>query len=231
MVALAAIGASTANLDECDIFEERSFPDGDPHVMVGAATAGKSRGVTPKHLSKIWRISHEDAAWTIEATTQLIHRDPGTTLSWNDGTDDRALWYKHITSILSSDTMYATNETKLARSTRGNTCAQIFVLDKMFCAVYPMLSQNEYLSAPKQFAKDVGVPSALICDSHPSQLSQNEYLSAPKQFAKDVGVPSALICDSHPSQKARDRDVKKFLTSIGTMLKVLKAEVETQHAN
>ena len=192
-VASAAIGACTVNQGACDIFEERSFPDGDPHVMVGAATAGKSRGVTPEHLSKVWRISHEDAARTIDTTTQLIHRDPGTALSRNYGTDDRAIRYKHIKSIFFTDTMYAS---KLATSTRGNTCAQIFVSDKMFCAIYPMRSQNEYLSALKQ-------------------------------FAKDVGVPSALICDSHPSQKARD--VKKFLTSIGTTLKIL--EAETQHAN
>jgi hypothetical protein len=87
-VASGAIGACTVNQGACDIFEERSFLDGDPHVMVGAATASKSQGVTPKHLSKVWRISHEDAARTIEATTQLIHRDPGTILSpfsklWN----------------------------------------------------------------------------------------------------------------------------------------------------
>ena len=61
-VASAAIGACTVNQGACDIFEERSFPDGDPHVMVGAATASKSQGVTPEHLSKVWRISHEDAA-------------------------------------------------------------------------------------------------------------------------------------------------------------------------
>ena len=31
---------------------------------------GKPRGVDPKHLSKIWRISHEDAKNTIDVTTQ-----------------------------------------------------------------------------------------------------------------------------------------------------------------
>jgi hypothetical protein len=39
---LAAIGACTVNQDECEIFEERIFLDGDPNVMIGAATAGKS---------------------------------------------------------------------------------------------------------------------------------------------------------------------------------------------
>ena len=41
-------------LDEMEYWEN--------YVMVGAATASKSQGVTPEHLSKVWRISHEDAA-------------------------------------------------------------------------------------------------------------------------------------------------------------------------
>ena len=38
--------------------------------MASTAQAGKTRGVDPKHLSKIWRISHEDAQRTIDVTTQ-----------------------------------------------------------------------------------------------------------------------------------------------------------------
>ena len=30
------------------------------NLMASTAQAGISRGVDPKHLSKIWRISHED---------------------------------------------------------------------------------------------------------------------------------------------------------------------------
>ena len=33
--------------------------------MASTAQAGKSRGVDPNHLSKIWRISHDDAQSTI----------------------------------------------------------------------------------------------------------------------------------------------------------------------
>ena len=191
--ASCAIGACTVNPNGCEIFEERIIQDGDPYVIVGAATAGKSRGVTPEHLSKVWRIGHDDAARTLDATTQLIHRDPGTTLSRNYGTNDRAIRYRHLNSTFFTDTMFAT---KKATSTRGNTCAQIYVSDKMFVAIHPMRTQSEYLSSLKR-------------------------------FAKEVGVPKALVCDSHPSQKARD--VKGFLTGIGTTLKVL--EAETQHAN
>ena len=41
------------------------------NFMVSTAQAGKSGGVDPNHLSKIWRISHEDAQRTIDVTTQL----------------------------------------------------------------------------------------------------------------------------------------------------------------
>ena len=101
--------------------------------------------------------------------------------------------YKHLKSTFFIGMMFAT---KKATSTRGNTCAQIYVSDKMFVVVHPMETQSDYLSSLKR-------------------------------FAKEVGVPKALVCDSHPSQKACD--VKLFLTSLGTQLRVL--EAETQHAN
>ena len=41
------------------------------NFMASTAQAGKTRGVDPKHLSKIWRISHEDAQRTIDVTTQM----------------------------------------------------------------------------------------------------------------------------------------------------------------
>ena len=40
------------------------------NFMASTAQAGKTRGVDPKHLSKIWRINHEDAQRTIDVTTQ-----------------------------------------------------------------------------------------------------------------------------------------------------------------
>ena len=40
------------------------------YLMASTAEVGKRRGVDPKHLAKIWRISHEDAKNTIDVTTQ-----------------------------------------------------------------------------------------------------------------------------------------------------------------
>ena len=70
--------------DEDDTSQDDSDDDFDPvelddatnealldNFMASTAQAGKTRGVDPKHLSKIWRISHEDAQRTIDVTTQM----------------------------------------------------------------------------------------------------------------------------------------------------------------
>ena len=66
------------------------------NFMASTAQAGKSRGVDPKHLSKIWRISHEDAQRTIDVTTQTSIRTDDLVLSRNYSTNDRMLRYKRI---------------------------------------------------------------------------------------------------------------------------------------
>ena len=69
--------------DQDDISQDDSDDDFDPmeldddtnevlldNFMASTAQAGKTRGFDPKHLSKIWRISHEDAQRTIDVSTQ-----------------------------------------------------------------------------------------------------------------------------------------------------------------
>ena len=56
---------------------------------------------------------------------------------------------------------------------------------------------------------------------------ESEYPLALKLFAKEVGAPNILVCDGSKTQN--QRDVKTFLTQIGTTLKTL--EAETQEAN
>jgi hypothetical protein len=78
--------------------------------------------------------------------------------------------------------------TKKAKSLQGNTCAQLFVSDKGFMAVYPMQLQSEYLLALKQFAKDVGVPEVHVCDSHLLQKAREV-----KQFLTSVGMTLSIL--------------------------------------
>ena len=65
-------------------------------LMASTAQAGKPRGVDTKHLSKIWRISHEEAKITIDVTTQTSIRKDNPVLSRNYSTNDRMLRYKRI---------------------------------------------------------------------------------------------------------------------------------------
>ena len=60
----------------------------------------------------------------------------------------------------------------MAKSLRGNTCAQIFVSEKDFFALYPMKKESEYFLASKEFVKDVGAPDVLVCDSAKTQKKQ-----------------------------------------------------------
>ena len=64
------------------------------NLMASTAQAGNSRGVDPKHLSKTWRISHEDAQKTIDVTTQMSIWTDDPVLSRNYSTNERMLRYK-----------------------------------------------------------------------------------------------------------------------------------------
>ena len=54
-------------------------------------------GVDARHLSKVWRISYEDAKRTIDATTQYGTHTPNPVMNQNYTTNDRMLRYKRIT--------------------------------------------------------------------------------------------------------------------------------------
>ena len=144
--------------DDDDTSHDNSDDDFDPieldddtnevlldNFMASTAQAGKSRGVDPKHLSKIWRISHEDAQRTIDVTTQTSIRTDDPTLSRNYSTNDRMLRYRRIKDFFFMDTFFATK--KGGQSSRGHTCCQLFVTDKGFIYVVPM-KRNQKSSLP-----------------------------------------------------------------------------------
>ena len=158
--------------DDDDTLQDNSDDDFDPieldndtnevlldNFMASTAQAGKTRGVVPKHLSKIWRISHEDSQRTIDVTTQTSTRTDDPTLSRKDSTNDRMLRYKRIKDFFVMDTFFATK--KGGQSSRGHTCCQLFVTDKGFIYVVPMKKKSEVLLAIKQFAKEIGAPDSL----------------------------------------------------------------------
>ena len=166
------------------------------NFMASTAQAGKSRGVDPKHLSKVWRISHEDDQRTIDVTTQMSIRTDDTTLSRNYSTNDRMLRYKRIKDFFFMATFFATK--KGGQSSRGHTCCQLFITDKRFIYVVPMKKKSEVLPAIKQFAKEIGTPDSFVADMSGEQMS-----SEVKTFCNDIGTTLRALEEGTPwSNKA-----------------------------
>ena len=166
------------------------------NLMASTAQAGQSRGVDPKHLSKIWRINHEDAQRTIDVTTQMSIQTDDPVLSRNYSTNDRMLRYKRIKDLFFMDTFFATK--KGGQSSRGHTCCQLFVTDKGFIYVVPMNRKSEVLLAIKQFAKEIDAPDSFVADMSGDQMS-----SEVKKFCTDIGTTLRALEQGTPwSNKA-----------------------------
>ena len=193
---------STCNdVDECfDLFSDLDGDGANERVdefFSHSTNASRPRGVTPEHLSKIWRISHEDAKRTIDTTTQTSVRTQDPTLSCNYGTNDRMLHYRRIQDNFFMDTFFATK--KGGRSSRGHTCCQLFVTDKGFLYVVPMCRKSEVLQALKQFAKEIGVPTSIIADMSGEQMSHDV-----RKFCNDIGTTLRALEEGTPwSNKAK----------------------------
>ena len=97
---------------------------------------GSEDGIDAKHLSKVWCISHEDAKWTIDATTQHGTHLPNPAMNQNYTTNDQMLRYRRINQYFFMDTFFVTR--KGGTSSRGNTCCQLFIMDKGFIYVVTM---------------------------------------------------------------------------------------------
>jgi hypothetical protein len=115
--------------------------------MVSAVHVKKNRSVQAEHLSKIWRIDLEAAQKTLDITSQNCNRTKSDNLSRNYATNDKMLRYKRIKEFFFMDTFYATK--KAGKSSRGNSCCQLFVTDKGFIYVVPMKKESEVLQAVK----------------------------------------------------------------------------------
>jgi hypothetical protein len=159
--------------------------------MVSATSAGKSTSIDPEHLSKVWRISWDDAKRTIDVTSQHTIRTQDPTLSRNYGTNDRMLRYKRINTHFFMDTFFATK--KGGKSSRGHTCCQLFVTDKGFVYVVPMRRKSDVLQSVKQFAKEVGAPDAFVADMSGEQMSLDL-----KKFCNDIGTALRALEEGTP---------------------------------
>ena len=89
------------------------------------------------------------------------------------------------------DTFFSTAKAK--KSTRGNTCCQLFVTDKGFLHCIPMKSKREVILALKMFAKEIGAPDAIVCDALGEQTSKEV-----KGFLNKIGTSLRLLEQDTP---------------------------------
>ncbi len=106
-------------------------------------------------------------------------------MSCNAGTNNWAVRYWRINSQFFTDTLFAT---KMAKSLCGNTCAQIFVLDKDLISLYSTKKEAEYFLALKEFLKDVGTPDVLVCD-----LAKTQKKREVKDFCTQIGTTLNIL--------------------------------------
>jgi hypothetical protein len=184
--AAMAFGSVSKDDGACEIFEARVLEMlATAFATIQAVSAGKSKGVSAEHLSKVWCIPHDDAACTLDVTTQSLCHDLDSSLSRNVGTNDRAVRYRKIKSFFFMDTVFVTSA---AKSSQGNIWAQLFVSDRGFIAFYPMKKQQEVHLAVKQFAKEVGAPEVVVCDPHPAQIKREV-----REFCTQIGTTLKVL--------------------------------------
>ena len=116
-----------------------------------AAHSKRSQGVSKEHLSKIWKISIDEAAKIIEGTSQNKAHTSDPKIAKNYGTNDRMLRYERLKEYFYMDTLIATSKGGI--SLRGNTCGKLFVTDKVFVNFVAIKSRSEDILAMKQFSK------------------------------------------------------------------------------
>jgi hypothetical protein len=114
-------------------------------IMVSATHTGKSKGVDPAHLSKIWKIDLKTAERTLDVVSQYNKRTEDPKISRSYGTNNQMLRYRRIAEYFFMDTFFATK--KAGKSSRGHTCCQLFITDKGFVYIVPMKSKTEVLQA------------------------------------------------------------------------------------
>ena len=126
--------------------------------------------------------------------TQKCKRSNDPTLSRNYSTNDRTLRYKRIGQFLFIDTFFATS--KEGKSSRENTCCQIFVLDKGFVFVVPIKRKSKVPLDLKLFAKEIGSLDAIICDAAGKQKSKEV-----RKFCHQIGTTLRYLEESAPWAK------------------------------
>ena len=165
----ASNGSVLAYMEEARNIDAPIFGHLDDYkAKVDALEAKKPGNLSPEFLSCIWQIKPDLVKKALNQTIQLCRKGEDNELSCQFSINNQMLQYKQINSQFYKDTFFITGKGKL---TRGNTCAQSFVSDKGFVAIYPMVQKGDYLQALHLFCKEIGVPAISLVDPSGEQGS------------------------------------------------------------
>jgi Reverse transcriptase (RNA-dependent DNA polymerase) len=179
--------------DNVDTDAEWFLSDVDQYFVSSIAAEFSGNKSDATHLSKIWRISLQDAQRTLDVTSKHLRREDPNALSRNYPTNDRMLRYRRLKQYFFMDTFFATKKKGRGKSSRGHTCVQLFVSDTGFVFVVPMKSKSQVPQAMKMFAKEVGAPDSFICDHSGEQTSKEV-----KDFCHLIGSSLRILEEGTP---------------------------------
>ena len=82
---------------------------------------------------------------------------------------------------------------KAGKSSRGNTCCQLFVAEKGFVYIVPMKSKPEVLQVVKQVSKTIWAPDTIILDAAGEKISK-----ALRKYCSNIGTTLQYLEEGNP---------------------------------
>ncbi len=139
------------------------------------------------------------------------------------GTNDWMVHYRQLNSTFFTNTMYVMAK---AKSTHGNTCAQLSVLDKALLVGYLMCDTKSYLNLLKIFANHIqaSMKVCMWCTLNSNQTRSlwllvtnwNNSTSLGSQYT--MGKPSWVVCWSSEGSHTKRYAGDKFSVSLMGLL-------------
>jgi hypothetical protein len=127
----------------------------------------RANAVTAQQLARRWNIGLNKAKKTLKVTTQRGTRTVAyPSLNARFRTNDRQLRYHRLKTALYTDTMFASTV-----STRGNTCAQVFVNHLKWVRSFPIPQKGDAHTCLDLLFPEDGVPNFMIMDDANEQVA------------------------------------------------------------
>ena len=131
----------------------------------GRVESSQKKAVDASTLSRRWMIPYERANKTVKLTTQrgIRHVSRGN-ITRRFPTNDRMLRYPRLPHTVFTDTLLAGE-----KSSRGNSCSQMFGTSYGFTRAYGMRTKGQAHEALSVFLKNEGVPPVMVMDGSKEQ--------------------------------------------------------------